>query len=147
MAMGGVPHYLKRVSQGESAQQAIDKLYFEKDGLLRSEFKNLYQSLFDNAQHNEAIVRFPAGKASGFSWTEIISGCGFTMGGETTRLFGELEESGFITQYVSFGKTSRDAIYRLTDEYSLFYLKFIESSRAFGAGAWHTIPARQSYIS
>lgn len=147
MAMGGIPQYLRQVSRGESAQQAIDKLYFEKDGLLRLEFKNLYQSLFDNAQHHEAIVRFLAKKASGLSRTEIISGCGFTTGGGTTRLFGELEESGFITQYVPFGKTSRDAIYRLTDEYSLFYLKFIESSRAMGAGAWHTIALGQSYTS
>jgi hypothetical protein len=37
---------------------------------------------------------------------------------------------------VPFGKTSRDIIYKLSDEYSLFYLKFIEKSKSMGSGTW-----------
>jgi AAA+ ATPase superfamily predicted ATPase len=147
MAMGGVPQYLKQVGKGESTNQVIDKLFFEKDGFLKTEFTNLYQSLFANAGHHEAIVRVLAQKGKGLSRTEIIEACGFTTGGGTTRLFGELEESGFITQSIPFGKTSRDSIYRLSDEYSLFYLKFIERARATGAGTWHKIVMGQPYHS
>ena len=32
MAIGGVPHYLKKLEKGESATQAIDKLFFENAG-------------------------------------------------------------------------------------------------------------------
>ncbi len=45
-------------------------------------------------------------------------------------------ESGFISSYIPFGKNSKDVVYKLTDEYSLFYLKFIELSRSNGKGTW-----------
>ena len=38
MAMGGIPHYLKQVRRGESTAQAIDRICFSADGLLRNEF-------------------------------------------------------------------------------------------------------------
>ena len=52
MAMGGIPQYLKEIEPGYSAAQIIDKLCFTKDGLLNDEFKNLYYSLFDNAENH-----------------------------------------------------------------------------------------------
>jgi len=68
--------------------------------------------------------------------SEIIETCKLTSGGYATQLLDELKESGFITPYIPFGKTSKDSIYKLTDEYSLFYIKFIENSRARGQGTW-----------
>lgn len=147
MAMGGIPQYLKQVDKGQSAQQVIDKLFFEKNGMLKTEFNMLYRSLFNNASHHEAIVRELAKKASGRSRAEVIKACGLTTGGTTTRLFEELEQSGFITLYIPFEKNSRDGIYKLSDEYSLFYLKFIDRARAAGAGTWHKIAEGQSYNS
>ncbi len=147
MAMGGIPQYLKQVDKGQSARQVIDKLFFEKNGMLKTEFNVLYRSLFDNASHHEKIVRALAKKASGLSRAEVIKACGLTTGGTTTRLFEELEQSGFITQYIPFEKTSRDGIYKLSDEYSLFYLKFIDRARATGAGTWDRIAEGQSYNS
>ncbi|HVY74136.1 MAG TPA: ATP-binding protein [Puia sp.] len=147
MAMGGIPQYLKQVDKGQSAHQVIAKLFFEKNGMLKAEFNLLYQSLFDNATHHEAIVRELAKKASGLSRAEVIKACRLTTGGTTTRLFEELEQSGFITQYIPFEKTSRDGIYKLSDEYSLFYLKFIDRARATGGGTWHKIAEGQSYKS
>lgn len=41
----------------------------------------------------------------------------------------ELEQSGFISSYYPFGKRKKDMLYRLTDEYSLFYLRFIEHNK------------------
>jgi AAA+ ATPase superfamily predicted ATPase len=147
MAMGGIPQYLKQVEKGQSAHQIIDKLFFEKNAMLKTEFSVLYRSLFDNASHHEAIVRELAKKAKGMSRAEVIKACGLTTGGTTTRLFDELEQSGFITQYIPFEKTSRDGIYKLSDEYSLFYLKFIDRSRITGTGTWHKIAESQSYNS
>lgn len=147
MAIGGIPQYLKQISKGESAQQVIHKLCFEKNGLLKNEFNNLYRSLFRNASHHETVVRALARKAAGMSRTELIAACGFTTGGTTTRIFEELEQSGFITQYIPFEKTSRDSVYKLSDEYSLFYMKFMEHTRATGAGTWQKIATGQSYKS
>ncbi len=147
MAMGGIPQYLKQVGRGESATQVIDKLFFEKDGMLKTEFDVLYRSLFNNASHHESIVRQLAKRAKGMSRAEVIKACGLTTGGTTTRLFEELEQSGFISQSIPFEKTSRDAIYKLLDEYSLFYLKFIDRARATGTGTWHKLAQGQSYNS
>jgi hypothetical protein len=147
MAIGGIPQYLKQVVKGESTAQAIDKLCFARNGLLEKEFANLYQSLFTNSDYHEAIVTALSTKARGMTRTEVIKACGFTTGGWTTNLFEELEESGFITQYIPFDKTARDSIYKLTDEYSLFYLKFMRKPRATGKGTWLKLCAGRSYNS
>ena len=147
MAMGGIPQYLKQIEKGESANQVIDKLFFEHNGILKTEFNALYQSLFNNSDRHEDIVRQLAKKTNGMSRAELIKACKLTTGGTTTRIFEELEQSGFISQHMPFGKTSRDGIYKLSDEYSLFYLKFIERARAVGPGAWHKIAEGQSYNS
>ncbi|GAB3012499.1 ATP-binding protein [Niabella terrae] len=147
MAMGGIPQYLKQIKKGESAAQSIDRLCFMTSGMLKTEFDDLYQSLFAHAENHEAIVRVLSKKAKGMTRAEIIDACGFTTGGWTTELFNELEQSGFITQYIPFDRTVRDAIYKLSDEYSLFYLKFIEGARATGAGTWLRLSQTQSYTS
>lgn len=136
MSMGGVPHYLKHVQKGQSAAQIVDKLFFSKQGILKTEFSGLYRSLFANASNHEAVVRALARKPEGLNRAEIIAACGFTTGGWTTALIEELEQSGFITQYIPFGRTQREAIYKLSDEYSLFYLKFVESAKSVGPGSW-----------
>jgi AAA+ ATPase superfamily predicted ATPase len=136
MAMGGVPHYLKELRKGESATQAIDRLCFTKDGLLSTEFSNLYRSLFENADRHISVVRALADKSSGLTRKEIIAECGLQSGGTTSLLLEELVESGFISPHLPFKKNANENIYKLSDEFSLFHLKFIEHSRANGAGTW-----------
>ncbi|MCR6719130.1 MAG: AAA family ATPase [Chitinophagaceae bacterium] len=136
MAIGGIPFYLRNINPGESVAQIIDRICFEKDGPLQKEFNNLFSSLFADADNHEKIIRALAKKGKGLTRNEIIDECGFTSGGNTTKLLKELEESGFIQPYSAFEKTTHDAIYKLTDEYSLFYIKFIESSRDTAKGAW-----------
>ncbi|MEP7144794.1 MAG: ATP-binding protein [Ferruginibacter sp.] len=136
MVMGGIPQYLKEIETGESAIQAIDRTCFTKDGLLYEEFKNLFHSLFDDAGDHMAVVRALAKKGIGLTRNGIIEACKLTSGGGTTQLLEELTESGFISPYIPFDKAAKDSIYKLTDEYSHFYVKFIENSRFTGAGAW-----------
>ncbi|MDP2339301.1 MAG: hypothetical protein Q8N05_23140 [Bacteroidota bacterium] len=59
----------------------------------------------------------------------------------------ELTESGFITPYIPFDKTAKDNIYKLTDEYSHFYIKFIENCRSAGSGTWIRFSAEASWKS
>lgn len=147
MAMGGIPHYLKNVETGESAAQCIDRTCFTKDGALRAEFNVLYRSLFDQADRHEKIVRALAKKGKGLTRNEIIKECHLSSGGTATAILDELEQSGFITAYVPFEKTVKDALYKLTDEYSLFYLKYIEHHRSSAANAWIKIAASPSWKS
>lgn len=136
MVLGGIPHYLKNIEPGESATQSIDRLCFSKDGLLVDEFKNLYESLFDHADKHISVVRALAKKPGGLTRTEIIKVCSLTSGGTTTKLLEELSESGFINAVIPFDKNVKDSIYKLADEYSRFYLKFMEGNKASGSGTW-----------
>jgi predicted AAA+ superfamily ATPase len=147
MALGGIPQYLKEVLPGQSAAQNIDRICFTKDGALQNEFTNLYQSLFADAGKHIAIIKALAGKPSGLTRKQIISTCKISTGGTTTLLLQELTESGFISAYLPFEKNVRDSIYKLSDEYSMFYLKFMESSRAAGFGTWLKLSALPSWKS
>ncbi len=129
MAMGGIPHYLKEIEPGKSAAQNIDKTCFTKNGLLKDEFSNLYPSLFDKATNHISIIRALATKWKGLSRKEIVSISKLPDGGSVTKYLNELNQSGFISSYLPYGKTKKNTLYRLTDEYSLFYLKFIEGKR------------------
>lgn len=136
MAMGGVPFYLNEIRSGQSAFQAIDRLAFSKNGLLALEYDNLYRSLFNNADKHITIIEALAGKPKGLGREEIVKLSGIKDGGALTTILRELEESGFISKSVPFGKKIRDSLYRLSDPYTLFYLKFIKDQKLSGSGAW-----------
>lgn len=136
MVMGGIPFYLEQINNDQSAAQNINRLCFEKDGLLRTEFDNLYKSLFDNAEKHIAVVESLSRKTKGMTRGELIQKANLSTGGSATRILGELEESGFIRKYVSYGKKERNSLYQLADFYSLFYLKFIRKSSALDENSW-----------
>lgn len=136
MALGGVPHYLEQVAPGLSAAQVIDQACFTKSGFLYNEFEDLYKALFDSADRHFRVVKALAAKPMGLSRNEIIKTCKLQSGGSTTNLLEELSASGFITPYIPVGKKVKDSIYKLTDEYSLFYLKFMEANRGGSKGTW-----------
>jgi uncharacterized protein len=148
MVLGGIPHYLNAIHKGESMAQAIDRICFAKNGLLRNELSNLYEALFSNASLHTMIIRVLAKRKMGLTRKAIIQGSGITNGGSVTRLLSELEESGFITKYLPYGKLQRDALYRLTDYYTLFYFHYIENSKSLHKGSWekqYQLPTWKSY--
>ena len=147
MVMGGIPHYLKEIRKGESSAQAIDRLCFGKDGLLQNEFKNLYHSLFDDATRHLAVIKALAKNNSGLTRNEIINAAEVSSGGRITELLDELLESGFITTWLPYDKKSKEAIYKLADEYSHFYIRFVEHSRSRGNGTWLKFSNGQSWKS
>lgn len=131
--MGGVPHYLKEVESGQSAVQAIDVTCFRKTGLLSDEFNRLYSSLFDHPERHIDLVRELAKHPQGLTRMDLTKV--YKTGGRLSNTLTELEEAGFISIINPFGKSQRDAIYRLADEYSLFYLKWIEGKTGTGSFA------------
>ena len=126
MAIGGIPHYLKEVEAGLGVVQNIDKLCFSVNGVLRDEFSRLYTSLFDKADRHVSIIKLLAQKRKGLTRTEITAHADMAKGGTVSKVLEELLESGFISSFRPFGKKKKDILYRLTDEYSLFYLYFIQ---------------------
>jgi uncharacterized protein len=147
MAMGGIPHYLKEVEAGKSAIQNIDALCFTKGGLLNDEFSKLYPALFDNAEHHITIVRALAQKWKGMSRAELVVATQLPDGGGFSNMLEELVSCGFVSDYYPFGKKKKEMLYRLTDEYSLFYLHFIENQRTQKETIWQHLSQTQLYKS
>jgi AAA+ ATPase superfamily predicted ATPase len=145
MAIGGIPHYLKEIQPGESVAQNIDRICFAPGGSLYDEFEQLYPSLFEHSENHIAVVRALADKASGLTRAEIIEATKLPNGGGLTKTIEELQYSGFIAEYLPFGRMKRESVFRLTDEYSLFYLKFIETMRKEGAGIWQNFQQTATY--
>lgn len=145
MALGGVPHYLKEVKKGKSAVQNIDQILFSEASFLKNEFSRLYPALFDNADHHIAIIRALAKKRQGLARQQIIQLAKTPQGGATTTVLDELLQSGFIGAYYPLGKKKKEMLYRLTDEYSLFYLQFIENKQNEGSGTWMRLSQTQEY--
>jgi AAA+ ATPase superfamily predicted ATPase len=146
MAMGGVPQYLKMIDQGESATAAIERICFTKDGFLHDEFNNLFHSLFHNASKHLTVIKTLAQKAGGLTRNEIIDACKLQTGGGTTQTLDELRESGFIEAYIPFGKTSKEAVFKLIDEFSLFHSKFMADGKLHGRGSWTTYSSGQRWV-
>ncbi len=127
---------MKEVEGDKTATENIDQICFSEQGLLRDEFGELYAALFDNAHFHIQIVRALATTWQGMSRVDIASTTGIADGGHLSRYLEELTHSGFIAAYLAFGKKKKELRFRLTDEYSLFYLQFMENSRAEGSGTW-----------
>lgn len=143
MACGGVPHYLREVERGKSATQSIDELCFSKTGLLKNEFPRLYQSLFDRPARHIEIVRALAKHPYGLDRNRLTKV--YQSGGRLTMTLDELSEAGFITLSQPFAKRSKDTIYRLTDEYSVFFLRWIEKHKGAARGAFQKKQASPSW--
>ena len=145
MALGGIPQYLNAAGKGNSAVQVIEKICFSKDGLLKGEFNNLYGSLFEIADNHIKAVRALAATSKGLTRQEIIDVCSISSGGRTSLMLEELEESGFVKSSLSYDKTIRDAVYRLTDEFSIFYLRFMDKPLSSGKDTWAKISGSPAY--
>lgn len=145
MAMGGVPHYLNQIQPGLSAAQNIDRLCFAKGGLLVNEFEQLYAALFEKATHHEAVVRALAKSGKGMTRTDLLREASLKSGGASTFVLQELIQSGFVVESPPRDNKVKEALYRLVDEYSLFYLNWIESNRTSGTDAWLRKSAGRNY--
>lgn len=132
MAIGGIPFYLKGIKKGLSAAQNIDALCFEKNGLLYDEFKNLFESLFEQGDVNLMIVRQIVKHGNRISREKLIEVMGIQSGGTLNKRLNELEAAGFIQSFLPFGHIKRDHFYRVIDEFSLFHLRWIEPFLASG---------------
>ena len=136
MAMGGIPYYLENIQVNRSIAQNIDRLFFTENGLLATEYANLYRSLFNKYEKHTLIVEALSQKAKGLTRKEIIAATKLSDGGSMTAVLEELEQSGFIRLYLPFGKGKRNALFQLIDPYTLFYLTFVKDSKAQVKGAW-----------
>jgi hypothetical protein len=138
MVLGGIPYYWNFLKKGLSVAQNIDRLFFQESGELQNEFDMLYASLFRFPEGYVKIVTALGGKKVGMSRKEIIDSTQIADSGTLTRMLKELEWCGFIRKYNNIGKTSKEAIFQLIDNYTLFYFQFIQKNHLMDEHFWTT---------
>lgn len=145
MTMGGIPFYLENLKQGESPTVSIERMCFLEGGILKNEYENLYKAIFEYPINHEAVVEVLANSKQGLTREEIIEKSKIREGGPYQRTMQELLISGFIVEEYPFGKKKRGSIYRLVDEFSVFYHKFIKINRKNQVGIWQILSNSQAY--
>lgn len=129
---GGVPLYLEHINPKISADENITALCFRSPGLLFREFNNVFSDLFSKRSVvYEAIL---ASLTNGsITQEEVCQKIGVKRTSEIGDYLDDLIESGFVareyTWHLKTGKQSKLSQYRIIDNYSRFYLKYIEPSR------------------
>jgi uncharacterized protein len=125
MCLGGIPYYLEYIQPNESVAQVIDKLFFRKTANLQAEFEELFYAQFLNAEFLVALVTILAKHHYGLSRNQLLKLIKLDSGGNFSKALSDLENCGFITSYISYDKVNKDKIYKLTDNFTLFYLKYV----------------------
>jgi hypothetical protein len=137
MIMGGIPFYWSMLKRELSLAQNIDTLFFnESTEGLSHEYEQLYASLFNNAEPYMDVVTALAKKSRGLTRGEIAQTCKVKSGGDLTRYLNELEWCGFIRKYNCIGKQSKDALYQLIDNFTLFYFQYMKGNKNNDAHFW-----------
>jgi uncharacterized protein len=143
MCVGGVPFYLKDIEAGDSVPLILNRLFYQKQAILKNEFINLYAALFKNNTVHEKVVEALSSKNKGLTRNEIIQETGIKGGGGLTVVLEELTQCGFIMPIYPINKAKEDCLYRLIDEYSLFYFKFLKDGKT--KSSWTQITESPSY--
>lgn len=143
MALGGIPFYLEYIEPNESVAQIIDKLFFKKTASLKSEFAELFNSQFEKAELYINIVTVLAKHHYGLKRNQLLKLIKLDSGGNFTKSLYDLEKAGFITAYTPFGNIAKEKNYKLTDLFTLFYLKYVGSSNTLNL--WKKIVNTQQW--
>lgn len=128
MVMGGVALYWSILDKRLSAVQNIDQLFFNKDAKLNGEFNDLYNSLFKHPEAYKAIIVALGKHLPGLTRQELLKHTGQADNGVLSDRLEELEECGFIMKLRAFPKNKKESIYKLCDNFTIFYFKYIKTN-------------------
>ncbi|RZI45312.1 AAA family ATPase [Candidatus Finniella inopinata] len=127
MVTGGIPYYLSKIEKGLSATQNIENLAFQPKSFLAQEFDNLFSSLYEDYESYVDIIRLIATRRYGIGQEEILQKLGKNMQGKLgLKRLKDLQDSNFIISFMPQFHKRRGIYYKLIDEYTLFYLDWIE---------------------
>ncbi len=129
---GGIPRYLEEIIPTNTAEENIYRLCFVDSGILFSEFENIFTDLFNGKGGKYRDIIKCLTNEHG-SLEKIAERLGRKKGGDLSEALEELEESGFLAKdfawHLKDGQPSKLGQYRIRDNYTRFYLKYIEPKK------------------
>jgi hypothetical protein len=130
--VGGVPRYLEEIRPSLTVDENMRRMCFLKQGLLFREFDETFNAVFGpEAINRRAVLETLSGGS--MTASAIAEKLGVAVNGHLTRTLKELEYAGFVARESNLnaetGKPARIDRYRICDNYTRFYLHFIEPNR------------------
>ena len=129
---GGVPKYLGEIDPRLSPDENVRRLCFDPDGYLFKDFDRIFDDVFGGtlAAKKRILMALAEGPAS---VSELAEKFGCDPNGHLSGDLGELEEAGFVAgssgKNPVTGKAVREVRYRLRDNYTRFYLRYVLPKR------------------
>ena len=125
---GGVPKYLNEIDPSLSPDENIRRLCYDPDGYLFKDFDRIFDDVFGaSISAKKRILTLLAEKPASVS--ELALALGGDPNGHLSENLAELQEAGFIAgargRNPVTGKDVREIRYRLRDNYTRFYLRYI----------------------
>lgn len=129
---GGIPWYLEKINPLEMADANLKRLCFVKDAILIGEFDRIFSDLFGGhgKTHKDIIHSLGDGSKTLAVLRESLN---YPRSGTFSELLQDLITCGFVTKHYQWslktGCINKQSLYRLTDCYLRFYIKYIEPNR------------------
>ncbi len=130
---GGIPRYLEEILPNKTAEMNIRDLCFSSSGILFREFEDIFSDLFDRRKdfYKKIVLLLSQGSKD---LSHLCEGLGLKMSGDILEYMNHLIQSGFVsrdyTWSLSSGKTSKLSVFRISDNYVRFYVKYILPNKA-----------------
>ena len=137
---GCVPRYLEEIDPSLSADENIGRMCFAPDAMLRDDFPKIFNAVFGGEAVTkrrilETLAESPA------TLSEICRSIGVEPGGNISNHLDDLTVAGFVSKdpgiVPSTGLGAKQCLYRLRDNYTRFYLKYIRpNERTIDSGSF-----------
>ncbi|MCF7806741.1 MAG: ATPase [Simkaniaceae bacterium] len=130
--LGGIPWYLEQITPGQTVDDLIKQLCFEKDGLLVLEFDRIFHDLFNGkgASYKKILDSLKEGMKTLADVRKLTE---FPHSGTLSSLMEHLIIAGFVQRQnlwsFKTNKPLKQSLYCICDPYMRFYLKLIEPRR------------------
>lgn len=147
MIFGGIPFYWSLLDRGKSFAQNVDSLFFGRNAKLKNEFKELYASLFKKPEIYVEIITALGKKKAGMTRDEIISTAKLKTSGKISKYLEDLENCGFIRRYQAIGAKTKNALFQLIDNFTLFHFRFMDGKNVTDKNYWSKIQTASVYSS
>ena len=125
---GGIPRYLEEINPGLSANENIKRMCFDRDGVLFGDFKAIFSQVFgeESVLKQKILLTLVDGPRT---CIEVAEALDVVRGGSLSETLEVLVDAGFVTKDEGYnpetGKKARTVKYRLSDNYTRFYLKYV----------------------
>jgi len=129
---GGVPRYLREINPGVSAAENIRRMAYAPNSILRIDFDEMFTDVITRLEQlSGRIMRVLVTRA--LSLTEIAEALGVEKNGKLSKALVQLCEAGLLQcdayKNPETGEDARETQYRIRDNYSRFYLKYVEPQK------------------